>query len=91
MTDTERDICARADAGEDADSIAAALHITRGWVYSILRKHRPDRVRKARASTSLMPANVLGLNACKVPPGQIASRCKISRAYVYRILAEHEQ
>lgn len=87
MTDTVA-ILELADAGHTPGAIAAALNLTTGRVYATLRAHRPDRVRSPRTRTSEKPGQVLFLAAQGVRPGRIAVLLGISRAYVYRVLAE---
>ncbi len=45
---TESAIVKRCDRGEHPDAIAEAEGVTLGYVYQILREHRPKRARKPR-------------------------------------------
>lgn len=81
-------ILAAHDAGQSVQQIALAIPCSTGHVYGILRQHRPLRTRKPRTATSDTPRMVRGLAAQGIVVERIAVLCGVSRAYVYRILAE---
>lgn len=85
---TERNpILTMSDAGRYPAEIADALGLPLGKVYAVLRENRPKRRRKPRKLTSDVPRTVRGLAAKGIPVARIATLAKVSRAYVYRILA----
>jgi hypothetical protein len=49
-----------ADRGQSASDIAAAVSKSPGYVYSVLREHRPDRQRKAHKTRSDNPRMIAG-------------------------------
>lgn len=79
-------IVALADAGTPASAIAAALDITVGRVYAVLREQRPGRKRKSRRHTSVVPDQVRGLVSGGIKPARVAVLLSITPAYVYRII-----
>lgn len=83
-------ILSRADAGQPVADIAAALDLTVGRIYAVLRQHRPDRCRKERRRVSKVPAKVRALLARGIVPSRVAFLLGITRAYVYRIMADAE-
>lgn len=83
----EAAILQRHDAGELVAAIATAESCSQGYVYGVLREHRPKRKRKPRKCTSDKPAQIRGLAATMKPP-RIAVVLGISEAYVYRVLSE---
>jgi DNA invertase Pin-like site-specific DNA recombinase len=76
------------DHGNSAPQIAAAESISTGYVYKVLREHRPKRPRKQRAATSELLAKVRALARRDVTVARIAMLLGCSKAYVYRILQE---
>jgi predicted transcriptional regulator len=86
MTTTLDKILKRHDKGESVATIADALSVSPGWVYALLREHRPKRERKARRTTSDFPRMIAGLHKQGLKPARIAVALGISRAYVYRHL-----
>lgn len=88
MTDRTASILTLADRGHTAPQIAAAEQCSTGYVYKLLREHRPKRVRKPRKQTSELPAKVRALAARDVGVARIAFLLDCSTAYVYRILGE---
>lgn len=77
------------DRGEhDVAAIAATCQVTPGYVYGVLREHRPNRKRKPRERTGKKRKAVLGLIAQGVKVGKIADRAKCSRAYVHMLINE---
>ena len=83
-------ILKRNDAGEDVAAISAAENVGFGYVYTILREHRPDRPRQPRTRTSEKRKLILGLLAARIPPARVAFLAQCSRAYVYRLMDEEE-
>lgn len=83
-------ILALADNGLSVQQIALAANVSPGYVYGILRDHRPARTRKARLRTSKTAPMIRGLHAQGHAPVRIAFLCRCSAAYVYRILGEVE-
>jgi hypothetical protein len=81
-------ILARHDADEYADAIAAAEEVSPGYVYGVLREHRPDRTRKPRTRKSEKRRMILGLAAQGIKSPRIAFLCRCTPAYVYKILSE---
>jgi DNA invertase Pin-like site-specific DNA recombinase len=88
MNHTVIDIVARSDDGQDPAQIAAALGVSRSWVYKTLRAERPRRKRKARIATSQKRVQIVGLRAQGIKPVRIAQLLGCTRAYVYRVLSE---
>ena len=84
------DILTRSDAGEHPAAIAAALSVTPGYIYGILRTERPRRPRKAREKKSELRRMIVGLRAAGIPPVRVAFLLQHSctRAWVYKILSE---
>lgn len=87
MTDTRQSLLALHDAGHHAPAIAHALQVSPSHVYNVLRAHRPDRARKARARVSDVPARIAELAGRGWKAARIAAELGISRAYVYRHMA----
>lgn len=86
MTHSVPPILALSDAGHAPDAIASRLGVPISTVYSILRRHRPDRPRKMRRRTSDMPYKICALAARGIAPQRIAILMEVSRAYVYKVL-----
>ncbi len=80
-------ILKRHDAGELVEAIAKAESCTPGYVYGILRRERPKRKRKPRASTSELVPKIRGM-AQTIKPARIAELIGCSRAYVHKVLSE---
>ncbi len=78
------DILTMADAGESVEAIAAACDLTRGRVYTILRKHRPGRSRQPRRRTSSKPDQVRALCKMGTPVKRAAELLGVTRQYAYR-------
>jgi hypothetical protein len=91
LTPTLAAILAAHDAGNDVQQIASDLDRSTGYVYSTLRAHRPNRLRKARTATSDCPRMVRGLAAQGIVVERIAVLCGVSKAYCYKILAEADK
>ena len=85
MTTTDK-ILKRHDKGEDVATIAKALGVSAGYVYSALREHRPRRARKPRATTSDIPRMIRGMADQGIAQSRIAVVLGISRQYVSRVL-----
>lgn len=81
-------ILERHDRGEHAAQIADAVGVTAGYVYGILRDHRPQRKRKPRRPTSTKPAEIAALAATGATAARIAELLGVTKAYVYRHLAK---
>jgi transposase len=79
-------ILALADRGQSADAIAAAVERSAGYVYSVLREHRPDRPRKVHKTRSDLPRKIAALHLAGKETVAIAEKLAVSRAYVYRHL-----
>lgn len=77
-----------ADAGVLVATIAAAVALTPGRVYALLRVHRPDRQRTPRPCTSDKPRAIRGLAGEGIRPARIAALLGVRRQYVYRVLGE---
>lgn len=85
------DILARSDRGDNAAAIAAALDVTPGYVYGILRRERPDRKRKPRRRTSKKPEQIHALAMAGANAKRIAKLLKCSKAYAYRWMPQSEE
>jgi hypothetical protein len=81
-------ILTHADRGESVATIAAALSVSPGFVYGVLRAHRPDRPRQPRTRTSKKRQLILGLLARGHQAPRVAFLAGCSAAYVYRLLGE---
>ena len=86
MTHSLPPILALSDAGHAPADIASRLDVPISTVYSILRRHRPDRPRKPRRRTSDLPYKIRTLASRGIAPQRIAVLMEVSRAYVYRVL-----
>lgn len=86
MNPNETKILKRHDAKQSVADIALHLDMSAGYVYGVLREHRPNRARKARRTTSDLPRMIAGLAKQGIKPGRIAVALAVSRAYVYRWL-----
>jgi DNA invertase Pin-like site-specific DNA recombinase len=81
------EILARTDAGQDVAMIADALDLSQGYVYGVLREHRPKRKRKTHRQWSHYRDEIVrlakeeGMNA-----PEIADELNITRACVYKWL-----
>jgi len=76
------------DGERDVAAIASACRVSPGYVYGVLREHRPDRERKPRARTGKKREKVLRLIARGKSAGEIARQVECSRAYVHRLIGE---
>lgn len=85
-------VLTRHDRGEPVATISQALDVTPGWVYQILREHRPKRKRKAQTRVSETRRTIRGLAAQGIAPARIVflMQEKCSRQYVYRELSRLE-
>lgn len=88
MNPTVVKILKLADADHSASEIAAALEVSAGYVYSVLREHRPNRKRKAHKTRSDKPRMIAGLHDQGIPAARIAAVLGVSRAYVYSELGK---
>jgi hypothetical protein len=81
-------ILALSDEGNTPAQIAAAISTAKlPQIYATLRAERPNRKRAPRPCTSAIPATVLGMKAAGIREPRIANLLGVSRAYVYRIVA----
>jgi hypothetical protein len=71
--------------------IAAAEGCGFGYVYSVLREHRPKRPRQPRTRTSEKRKLILGLLATGFAARQVAKMTKCSPAYVYALIKQEEE
>ncbi len=81
-------ILTRHDRGESVATIAAALSLSPGYIYGVLRRERPKRQRKARVTTSDLPRMIVGLHRQKIKPARIAVVLGITRQYVSKVLTK---
>jgi hypothetical protein len=80
-------ILKRHDAGEkNVKAIADAEGVSPGYVYGVLREHRPERKRKPRERTSEKRRLILGLLAQGIPPPRTAFLAQCTPAYVYQLI-----
>lgn len=87
MTDLLHSILKRHDRGEHVAEIAAAEDVGFGYVYGILREHRPDRKRKPRERNGEMRKKVLR-SLSHGSDVKIADKLGCTRQYVYKIRQE---
>ncbi|KRQ11913.1 hypothetical protein AOQ73_05760 [Bradyrhizobium pachyrhizi] len=89
MNELISSILARNDAGEsDVAKIAKAEGKSIGYVYGVLREHRPQRVRKPRKRTSEKRQLILGLLAMGHQAPRVAVLAQCTPAYVYKLMGE---
>jgi hypothetical protein len=89
MTTLIQNILARHDAGErNVAVIAEAESVSPGYVYGILRQHRPDRQRKPRERTSKKRKFILGLLAQGIQPPRVAFLAQCTPTYVYQLIEQ---
>lgn len=81
-------ILARHDGGEHVADIAALEGVSPGYVYGVLREHRPGRKRKPRERTSELRRFILGLLAQDIKPPRVAFLSECTPAYVYKLIDE---
>lgn len=81
-------ILERHDAKETVAAIARAESLSPGYVYGILREHRPERKRAKRTRTSEKPAQIRYLASQGIAAVRIAVLLSVSKAYVYKSLEE---
>lgn len=82
------EILSRHDRGEDVATISRAVAKSFGFVYAVLREHRPDRARKPRTRTSEKRRLIVGLLARGIKAPRVAFLARCSNAYVYRLSDE---
>lgn len=75
------------DEGKDVATIAAALDVSAGYVYGVLRQFRAKRKRKPRKSTSDIPRMIHGMAKEGIAQSRIAVVLGVSRQYVSAVLA----
>lgn len=83
-------ILKRHDRGEPVAAIAAAESVSFGYVYGVLRQHRPARARQPRTRTSEKRKLILGLLAGGIAAPRVAFLASCSAAYVYKLIQEEE-
>lgn len=90
MTTALSQILTLHDAGHYPDAISRATSVSLGYVHGVLRRERPDRIRKPRPKNSPLRAKILGLRAAGIETKRIAELLvnECSRTYVYRVLGE---
>lgn len=76
------------DNGHTPAECAVLAGVSLSTVYNVLREHRPDRKRAARAGTSDKTVLIRGLASVGIKPARIAELAVCSRAYVYKQLSE---
>lgn len=81
-------ILERHDNGETVEQIRQAEGCGFGYVYAVLREHRPERKRQPRTRTSEKRKLILGLLAGGIAAPRVAFLAECSPAYVYRLLDE---
>jgi len=81
-------ILTRSDRNETVAAIAMACGVSPGYVYGILREHRPNRPRHPRTRTSKKRKLILGLLAKGHQAPRVAFLAQVSAAYVYRLQDE---
>lgn len=79
-------ILSQHDSGRSVAQIAADTGRSPGYVYMVLREHRPDRQRKPRTRTSEKRRLILGLLAQEVEPTRAAFLARVSASYVYQLI-----
>lgn len=84
-------ILMRHDRGEDVETIRNAEGVGFGYVYSVLREHRPERKRQPRTRTSAKRKLILGLLTRGIAPPRVAFLAQCSPAYVYKLLDEERR
>jgi hypothetical protein len=88
MNPLTQSILARHDRDETVEQIRIAEGKGFGYVYSVLREHRPDRARKPRTRTSEKRKLILGLLAGGIKAPRVAFLASCAPAYVYKIMDE---
>lgn len=83
-------ILARHDAKESVATIADGEDVSFGYVYGVLREHRPDRARQPRTRTSEKRKLILGLLANGILPPRAAFLAECTPAYVYALIKQEE-
>lgn len=91
MNTLTQSILKRHDDGEPVQVIAAAEQVSFGYVYGVLREHRPERARKPRTRTSERRKLILGLLAGGIKAPRVAFLAKCSPAYVYALIKQEEE
>jgi hypothetical protein len=88
MNPLVQSILARHDRGETVEQIRIAEGKGFGYVYSVLREHRPNRKRKPRARTSEKRKLIIGLLAAGIRAPRVAFLASCSPAYIYKLQDE---
>lgn len=88
MSDLIHSILRRHDRGETVAEIQTTEDVSFGYVYGVLREHRPQRKRQPRTRTSETRKLILGLLARGIKPRRVAFLAQCSPAYVYKLQDE---
>jgi hypothetical protein len=88
MSDLIKAILERHDRGETVEQIRQAEGVGFGYVYSVLREHRPERRRQPRTRTSEKRKLILGLLAGGIAAPRVAFLAQCTPAYVYKLMQE---
>lgn len=88
MSDLIKAILERSDRGETVEQIRQAEGVGFGYVYSVLREHRPERKRQPRTRTSEKRKLILGLLAGGIAAPRVAFLAQCTPAYVYKLMQE---
>ncbi|MGJ5032341.1 hypothetical protein ACQR1I_36270 [Bradyrhizobium sp. HKCCYLS2038] len=73
---------------ESVQQIADTVGVSLGYVYEVLREHRPGRPRKQHKTRSDNPRMIVGLFDQGIKPAKIAKVLGVSRTYTYRELGK---
>jgi hypothetical protein len=88
MNEVIQAILERHDRGELVSAISHAESVGFGYVYSTLRRYRPNRPRAPRTRTSQRRKLILGLLAQGIAPPRVAFLAECTPAYVYKLQQE---
>jgi hypothetical protein len=88
MNDLIKAILKRHDRGETVEQIRQAEGCGFGYVYAVLREHRPKRKRQPRTRTSEKRKLILGLLAGGIAAPRVAFLAECTPAYVYKLQQE---
>ena len=91
MNPLTRSILTRHDRSETVATIAANENVSFGYVYGVLREHRPNRPRQPRTRTSERRKLILGLLERGILPPRVAFLARCTPAYVYYIQKEEAE
>lgn len=88
LPERTQSILARHDANDSVAAIAAAESVSLGYVYGVLREHRPQRQRQQRTRTSEKRKLILGLLAAGIAAPRVAFLAQCTPSYVYALVKE---